>query len=274
MTHANLSRQPLPAAPARPSARMRSVRTIVALVLREMSTTYGRTPGGYLWAVLEPVAMIVILAIAFSFMLRSPSLGTSFLWFYASGILPLRVFQRVSQNVGTAIAFNRALMSYPRVTFVDVILSRLILSVLTQGLVVVVILFGTHSYDNVREIIAYDRVVLAMVAAIWIGFGVGTLNCYLTFRYPLWNTVWGIVTRPLILISGVFYIFEDLPELAQGILWYNPILHVTGLARTGLFSSVYAPDYLSPVYMFGWGAIPLFFGVVLLRGFGKDALYK
>ncbi|WP_417256594.1 ABC transporter permease [Celeribacter halophilus] len=260
--------------PSSPNLRFRTFRTITALILREMSTTYGRTPGGYIWAILEPLAMIVLFAIGFSLMLRSPSLGTSFLWFYASAILPLRMFQRISGNVGTAISFNRALMSYPRVTFIDVVTSRFLLAVLTQSMVAAVVLVGIHSYDNVQEIIDYQILFTAFAATIWLGLGVGTLNCFLTFRYPLWSTLWGIATRPLMLISGVFFIYEDLPEFAQNILWFNPVLHITGYARAGMFYSIYSPHYISLTYVFLCGTIPLFFGVLLLRKFGQEALYK
>ena len=35
--------------------RFASFRAIGALILREMATSYGRSPGGYIWAILEPV---------------------------------------------------------------------------------------------------------------------------------------------------------------------------------------------------------------------------
>ncbi|WP_260008654.1 hypothetical protein [Leisingera sp. M527] len=60
-----------------------------------MSTRYGRTPGGYLWAILEPMAAILFLAIGFSLVIRSPSLG-SFLLFYATGFLPFNLYQSIS----------------------------------------------------------------------------------------------------------------------------------------------------------------------------------
>ena len=46
-----------------PRRRFASLRAIAALVLREMSTTNGRSPGGYLWAILEPAAGIALLTI-------------------------------------------------------------------------------------------------------------------------------------------------------------------------------------------------------------------
>ena len=40
--------------------RFRMVRTVIALMLREMSTTYGRTPGGYVWALMQPLGSIIV----------------------------------------------------------------------------------------------------------------------------------------------------------------------------------------------------------------------
>ena len=74
------------------NSSFRFVRTILALILREMSTTYGRSAGGYIWAVLEPAAGIALLAFAFSLALRAPSLGTNFALFYATGYLPFMLY--------------------------------------------------------------------------------------------------------------------------------------------------------------------------------------
>ena len=73
----------LPMAPSRPSAlpmerpkprrSWATFRTVSALMLREMSTRYGRSPGGYAWALLEPVGAIIVMAIGFGLMLDRKS---------------------------------------------------------------------------------------------------------------------------------------------------------------------------------------------------------
>jgi capsular polysaccharide transport system permease protein len=258
---------------ARPRLRFRGARAVAALILREMSTTYGRSPGGYIWAILQPVAMIAILTAAFSFLLRSPSLGTSFVLFYASGFLILRLFTEVSNAVGTALAFNQALLAYPSVTYVDTLVARSVLAVLTQIMVSVIILTGVFIMEDVRIILDFGPIVLAYAATILLAVGVGTFNCYMGFSFPVYRTIWSIITRPLFLISAVFYIYEDLPVAVQNILWYNPLVHLTGLMRTGLYAS-YDPSYISLTFICLFGTIPMFFGVLLLRRFSKDALYK
>ena len=48
-----------------PRRRLASARAIGALILREMSSSYGRSPGAYVWAILEPVAGIALLSLVF-----------------------------------------------------------------------------------------------------------------------------------------------------------------------------------------------------------------
>ena len=60
-------------------------RATLALILREMSTSYGRTPGGYLWAVAEPVAAVALLTVVFALAFDHPPIGRDFALFYASG---------------------------------------------------------------------------------------------------------------------------------------------------------------------------------------------
>lgn len=264
------------AIPVRPAAipklRYQGTRAVTALILREMTTTYGRSPGGYFWAVAQPVALIVVLAFAFSLLLRSPPLGTNFTMFYATGLLPLRMFQMLSTNVGGALQFSKPLLGYPRVTFVDAILGRALLTVLTQLIVGLVILGGISLYYDSTDIMTPEIILEAYVLATILGVGVGTLNCFLFTLLPVWRLIWGIATGPLIILSAVIYLFESLPLSAQNILWYNPLVHIVGLMRMGFYST-YSPSYISVAYLLVWSLIPAFFGVMMLRRYGRSIIY-
>lgn len=265
--------RPTPQKPQRPAAGLRMVRVILALVLREMSTTYGRSPGGYVWAILQPVGIILLLAIGFSFLLRAPSLGTSFLLFYASALLPLRMFQDMSVNVGAAVSFNRALLEYPRVTVMDTVLARAILVLLTQAMVSAVIFAGIYLVEDIPETIDLAPIVTAFALAAFLGFGFGMFNCYAMVSFPVWKTLWGVLTRPLILISGVFFLYEDLPRNIQDLLWFNPLLHIAGIARQGVYA-IYQPGYISITLIVGMALAPMALGALLLFRFGRSMLYK
>lgn len=260
----------------RPVKSVRSfatLRSISALILREMSTRYGNTPGGYLWAFVEPLGEILVLAIAFSFLVRSPSLGNSFILFYASGVLPFGIYRSASNMTARALNFSRPLLSYPTVTWMDAILARFLLNMLTSFLVAYVLLFSILHVTDTTAILDIVPILEAMILAALLGLGIGSVNCVIGGFYPTWEMIWSIATRPLFIISGVLFIYEDLPNSAQAIAWYNPIIHITGLMRTGVFPN-YHPGYISILYVMVWVLVPLALGLLLLRRYYRDLLQR
>lgn len=238
-------------------------RAIAALILREMSTRYGRSPGGYLWAVLEPLGGIIILSIGFSLLLRTPSLGNSFLLFYTSGYLPFVLYANLSRVVSRSIDFSKALLRYPAVTWIDAMLARFVLNALTGLLVTYILLTAILAVLDTRTTIDMGPLVGALAMAILTGLGVGALNCVLMGLFSVWEQIWSIATRPLFIISGVIFLYEDLPGTAQAILWWNPLMHVTGLMRRGIYPT-YEADYVSPVFVCGTALTCLALGLLLM----------
>jgi len=256
-----------------PSTALSAFRAISALMLREMSTRYGRTPGGYIWAMLEPLGMIILLSVAFSLLARAPALGTSFLLFKATGFLILQVFTVLGGQVGNALSFSKPLLRYPRVTWGDALLARFILNVMVVFTVTALILPGVILFEGVDVILRWGAILGAMGLTAALGFSVGCLNCFLFMRFPVWRQLWLIITRPLFLISGVIFLYDDMPPLAQSILWYNPILHLTGLMRMG-FYPMYRPDYISMVFVGLCILIPMALGLLLLRRYHRELLNR
>ncbi|MDQ2090060.1 ABC transporter permease [Marimonas arenosa] len=251
--------------------RLLAPRAILALILREMSTTYGRSPGGYLWAVLEPAAGIALLSIIFSLGFRSPPLGSNFAFFYAGGMLPLLMFRDITAKLGQTIIFSRQLLEYPRVTFADALLARLILAVLTQIMVHFVVLATIMSISDVHTTLDFGKMVEAYGLLLVLSAGLGVFNGFLVVAVPLWQTVWAVLTRPLFIISCIFFILESVPQPYRDILWYNPLVHVVGLMRDGYFP-FYRPTYVTPMYVIMFGAIPGVLGLLLLKRYHRDLL--
>jgi capsular polysaccharide transport system permease protein len=250
-----------------------SLRSVTALMLREMSTRYGRTPGGYVWALLEPLGALVVLSVVFALMLRAPPLGTSFMLFYASGYLPFTLYGTIAGNVQGAILFSRPLLMYPAVSWIDAILARALLNLLTGVTIMVIVFFGVLEFTEASTILDFGPMILASILAALLGLGIGVMNCLLVGLFPAWGSVWGILTRPLFLIAGVIFIYENLPETVQGLLWYLPWIHITGLFRTGVYPT-YAPDYISIPLVLAWSMIPLALGLLLLRRYHQDILNR
>ena len=241
-----------------------AARVVMALMLREMTSKYGRTPGGYVWAILEPVAMISVFAFATALIMRTPSLGNSFIVFYASGYLPFTQYRSLESVVTKAIPYSRGLLRYPVVTWMDAILARFTLNLLTNVLNSILIMGGFIYLAADSTYVKLGPMVEAMSLAAFLALGYGTLNALLVGIWPIWSTFYKIITRPLLLASAVLYTVEDLPPFAADILWYNPIVHVTGLMRSGVFTT-YDPQYVSIPYVVGMSMLPLAIGLLFLR---------
>lgn len=250
-----------------------TARTVVALMLREMSTRYGQNPGGYVWAVLEPLGAIIILSFGFSLMMRSPSLGSSFLLFYSTGYIPFHVYNALAGTVARSISFSKPLLQYPAVTWLDAILARFLLNALTGFLVGYILMTGILAVTESRIVLDFIPIVGAMALAALLGLGMGTLNCALGGVYPTWDLIWSIITRPLFIVSGIFYIYEDLPHSVQVVLDWNPLIHITGLMRSGFFP-MYRPQYIDIWFVLGVSLATLFMGLVLLGRYHRDILNR
>ena len=237
--------------------KFKTGRTIFALVMREMSATYGNSPGGYLWAVLEPALAFLMLSYVFSFFLKSPPFGDSFPLFYATGYLPFMLFLDIANKTATSLKYSRQLLQYPAVTYVDAMIARGLLHFLTHMSVSYIIFIGMSFLLPLHLTPDY----LSVAKGYFIGgvsaFGLGCMNCYVMMTFAAWERVWQILTRPLLFVSGVLIPFDSMPLFAQEILWWNPIVHVVGYLRKGMYAPMYEGDYLSMLY-------PIFFGLFLM----------
>ncbi len=276
----NLSQPPLspPVAPdltpvRSSNRRFAAMRTIVALMLREMSTRYSRTPGGYLWNVIEPLAAILFLSLGFSLFLRTPALGTSFLLFYATGYMPFDLYGVIARTCGGAITFSRPLLRFPAVTWVDALLARFALNGLTGVLNTGLLLGGILLLIDSRTILDLPPILLALSLSLMLGLGVGAVNCVLTGLFPIWSLLWGIINRPLFLASGVFFLYDEMSPLAREILWYNPLVHVVGLMRSGFYPT-YTAAYVNVTYVMLIATTLLALGLLLLGRYHRDIINR
>lgn len=253
MNRPGLARNPLLSGP----------RAVFALMLREMATTYGRSPGGYLWAIVDPLAGVILLTAVFSLAFHSPPLGTNFPLFYATGYLPFIAYAELTAKLGQAIRYSRPLLSYPAVTYIDAILSRMILNFLTNVLIFVIMVCGIALFYGLDIQLDPGRLAHALAMMAVLVLGIGTLNCYLFGAFPVWERIWSILNRPFFFISGVFFLVDKMDQGFRDIVLWNPLAHIVCEIRAGFFP-MYEARYASPLYVYGFGLVCLFFGLLLL----------
>lgn len=234
--------------PRPPSRLTVHLRVLHALLIREMITRYGRSSLGYVWAVLEPVGIITLLTLLFLQIADAPPYGRSFALFYASGYMGFHWVIDISSVAARSVHVNRPLLAFPSVTALDTVLARLILQSLTGLAVAALILGGIFALSGGPVMLLPGPILTSFVLAVLLAAGIGIFNAWAFAVSKGWELTWGIVSRPLLLVSCVFYSFESLPAEAREVLWFNPVIHVVGTLRSGIYP-IYDGSHLAPEYV-------------------------
>lgn len=236
---------------------------IRALMIREMVVTNGRAVGGYAWSVLEPVLGIALLTVIFSAISYTPPIGAVYPLFYATGYLPFMFWTSAHMRVMSASRSSKALLEHSSVTVSDVLIARLALASLTSAVVMAIIYVGIWAIWRPEERVNMPLMAQAFLLTGALAFGVGALNAALSSAFQSWEKVWGIASRPLFIISGVFFPFFSMPANVRDMLWWNPLVHVIGMTRQAVYAG-YEASYVSPAYVLAFSAVCGLAGVAWL----------
>ncbi|KSV61873.1 RkpT1, cell surface polysaccharide export ABC-2 transporter [Sinorhizobium sp. Sb3] len=238
------------------------IRIVAALLVRETATRFGSKPGGYVWALLDPAAHIFLMTLVFQAIARTPALGTSFALFFATGYIAFQFYQAMTSYLNSAVRANKALLSYPNVAPFDTIVARFILQVFTTTLVAVIVLGIIVATMRIDTKLHWPAIVEAAAMACVFGLGVAMANAVLFLKYPLYEQVFGIVNRPLFLISGVFFLPDSLPVPYRDLVLVNPLVHIIMGFRKGFYPE-YRAAGLDLNYLYGVAFLTLFVGMLV-----------
>lgn len=226
-------------------------RVVSALMIREVASRFGNKPGGYLWALLDPSANILFLTLIFMAITRVPALGTSFPLFFATGYVAFQFYQTTVSFINNAVKINKPLLSYPNVAPIDAVMARFLLQILTTSMVAVVVFTVLSVMERNPITINWSLVLMACLCASVIALGLGMMNTVIFLKYPVYEQVFSIISKPLYLISGIFFLPDAIPHPYREVLLYSPLVHVIMLFRQGFYPQYRAigldTDYLYAV---------------------------
>lgn len=210
---------------------------IGALLMREIVTRYGRSNLGFLWLFLEPLLVILLVALVWGVARRSGSSGISVFEFMISGY-PIMMMWRISASrcLG-AIDANEGLLFHRNIRVLDVFIARVLLEFAGATISFVLLLVIFYFSGLVAE--PYD--LLYMVFA-WVLMGVFSLGLgatlgVVTSLSELAMRIWKAFSVLLMFSSGAFYFVDALPKAAQNLVLHIPMVHGTEMFRHGYFGA-------------------------------------
>ncbi|ABM29596.1 ABC transporter permease [Nitratidesulfovibrio vulgaris] len=261
--HATMTADTLPS-PSVSSPLKVQCRVIAALILREVHTLYGNTKLGYLWAVIQTAFGIGVFWAFRELMGAHAPHGTGMAVFLLCGFIPWYIFSDTVNRCMKAASANQALLTFPQVTELDLMLGRLVVVWGTQVLSAGIILSVAAACGQAVELRDPASLTATLFFAPLLGLGLGLIFASLARFWPTLDKLIPMCLRILFLASGVFFYVSELPGRLANILLLNPVAQLIEWQRYGFSASSAAPAY-NIVYISAWCATSLSIGLLLER---------
>jgi capsular polysaccharide transport system permease protein len=240
-------------------------RIIGLLVAREMRTRFSDSRIGSAMAFIEPALQFLAIFIIFTILGRRPHFGTSVFLFLATGFIPYLLFTSISSAASRGIRIARNFRNIRLITPLHVTLAQSMFEFFTHSLIYILALYLLW-FNGISDAIPIkpQAALEAIGAIVAVALGVGMINANVMALFPIWRVIYGLITRFLLFTSGVFYVPDFLPPQYRWYLSWNPVLHGIDWFRTGFYLT-YPTNVLDRPYLLTWGAVTIFFGLVLER---------
>jgi lipopolysaccharide transport system permease protein len=234
---------------------------IWTLVRTDFKARYHGTFGGFLWALLKPLSMFVVLMGVFSFLFASnPTYKLDlivglFLWdFFAEG----------TKTGLTSLHARGYLLTKARVPcwiLVVTSISNAAITLAVFSVVMVVFLTSAGHPPSAASLLAFGGYCAAL-AAIVIGFSLAASSLFL--RYRDLNQVWEVVVQAGFFFAPVIYPLGILPERYHIYLFVWPPTPIIEFSRAALVTGV-IPSMTAHIYLALDAAICLLIGILVFR---------
>jgi lipopolysaccharide transport system permease protein len=236
-------------------------------VRTDFKSRYHGTIGGFLWALLKPFAMFVVLLSVFSFVFNSDGQYNIRL------IIGLFLFDFFAESTKVGITSLHAkgyLLSKARFPSWIVVVSSLANAVITVSIFAVVItLFrtvaaGAPSMVSLGLFVFY----LLMFLLIVIGFSLGASVLFLKYRDL--NQVWEVIVQAGFFVAPVVYPLSIIPERYHAFLYAWPPTAVIEFSRSVLIAEE-IPSGRAHLWLVAEAVCALLVGIAVFRRYAARA---
>lgn len=214
-------------------------RVLWALMLREIHTLYGDSRLGYLWTMVQTLFMVLSLwFVRLLFNMHTPH-GLSIPEYLLTGYVLWNMMMRIIDKCMYAVSGNMAILTYPQVTVVDLMVARALVILATETMTLLLLALVVNGYGfhyQVEDVLLF---LTALVTAAFLALGLGMTMASLSALWPTLARLLPMVWRLFFFVSGILYSPARLIRGARDVVSWNPFLQVIEMARRGISESYY-----------------------------------
>lgn len=212
-------------------------RVIHALMLRELTTRFGRENIGFLWIMVEPLLFAGLVALIWRFMKGPEEHGVGIIAFVISGYIPITLFRHgVARSVSIFVA-NSSLLYHRQVKILDFVLVRFLIELL--GAMMAYLFIGTILIGFDAFPVPADPGLFIAGWALYalISFSICLVIAPLSEMSEVLEKFIPVTTYIMIPFSGLFTMASWLtPSMREYLLW-SPFVNGMEMMRRGLWGS-------------------------------------
>ncbi len=225
------------------------VRVIKALMLRELSTRFGRENIGFLWVMAEPLLFAVLVGILWRAMKGPFEFGVDIMAFVVSGYIPLVLFRSSLSRAMNSFTANGSLMYHRQIKVLDLLLVRFLIELvghMMAYLFIAVVLgsFGIFPWPHDVGFLLLGWAYYALFS-----FAICLVVAPLSEASEVLEKFLPVTAYLMVPFSGAFFVVSSLSPEAAAIVLYSPPVHGMEMMRYGVFGPSINPqyDYLYPL---------------------------
>ena len=239
---------------------------ILTLSLRDFQQLYIRNFFGFVWALLDPLAFVVILYFVFGarYADKDPH-AIPFVVYLITGYVAFDFFNNAVLSVTDSIQGHSFLLKKVNFRIAILPIVSMLSNLMMHGIVlcvVVIVLLINHVYPSFYWLQLFYY--LFALSAFLVSVGWLTSSIYLFF--PDVRNILTIITRIMFFVTPIFWNLDGLPAHNQHILMINPILYiVNGYRESFLYHRVFWIHPLLTLYFWGVTFLFLLIGVTVFK---------
>lgn len=238
---------------------------IYALLLRELSSRFGKSRGGFVWVLVEPVAHLLIPVFMFTFIRQRLVPGVEYSVFLVYGLLPFLLFKAICLQIVDGVNAGKGLLSYRQVLLMDIFIAKAIAHAVIQAIVFFIVLTGLAMFGY--DVLPSHPVELAgvLLLTVVLAFGLGLALAALASLVPDARPVIHVAFMPLYFASGVLFPLTHFSDELVRWLAINPALHLVELSRIAAIDRYEPIKYLNMGYIVALALATTVIGLMLYR---------
>lgn len=232
------------------------------LVKRDLRVRYARSVLGYLWTLIDPLAMALVYAFVFGVIYHTRSVqnsqGAPFVLFLVAGLLPWNWFNMSINESARALYAERLLVrstNLPRELWViRLVISKGIEFLMSLPILIGFILYFRWGTGSQHHILLHPEKFLYWIPALVLEFllcvGMGLVMAPVTALVDDFVRLVRIGLRMLFYLTPIVYSTQLLAEKAswaRHIQQVNPLTGINDMFRQGFLTDV-TPDYHAWIY--------------------------